>query len=534
MSQVSNITAKRPPATRPGLMGNVLWSWAGHLVFIVAGFLLPRFMDRQVGQEMLGVWDFAWSLLGYLTLVQMGVGASINVYVAKYSAREDFDGLNRAVSSVMCLQLLTGVIIALLTVIAVFLMPLIWTNRLAGHVDEAQWLLCCLGLGASIALGLGCYDGVLTGLHRWDLHNLIGAGSRLLIVGGMLTALLAGKGLRSMGVVYLVCCALEVMGYWIAAHRICPRLRVRFSLYERTLAAEMFRFGGKTFVRTMANTLLYQTNSVFIASSLGPASLALYSRPLALVQHVRQFSAKFAHTLTPIASELNAASDRDGMARMAVKMARYNVAIALPPILFLAILGGPLVQFWMGEHYRRDLMVALLALGHLVSIGHQPLHTILIGVNGHGRPALATLILAALSVPFMLLVMGPLGWGLNGAAFALGTTLVLTDGVCLVWMFCRRLAIPAWPFVRGVWFWPVLHVLPLGVCLALARVLLPPTLAMIVGGGVGGAVTAAIYWRWVLPSEVKAKLLAKLPLGRFGRQKAAGLPGATAAPNGLS
>jgi len=34
---------------------NVIASWAGHLVFIIAGFVMPRQIDQTIGQVGLGI-----------------------------------------------------------------------------------------------------------------------------------------------------------------------------------------------------------------------------------------------------------------------------------------------------------------------------------------------------------------------------------------------------------------------------------------------------------------------------------------------
>ena len=48
---------------RDRLVSNVIWSWAGHLVFVISGFLMPRLIDSHIGQVSLGVWDFCWSIV---------------------------------------------------------------------------------------------------------------------------------------------------------------------------------------------------------------------------------------------------------------------------------------------------------------------------------------------------------------------------------------------------------------------------------------------------------------------------------------
>ncbi len=68
---------------RGRMVWNVVASWLGHSVFVVAGFFLPRIIDRHLGQVGLGIWDFGWSLVSYLGIAQVGVGSSVNRYVAK-------------------------------------------------------------------------------------------------------------------------------------------------------------------------------------------------------------------------------------------------------------------------------------------------------------------------------------------------------------------------------------------------------------------------------------------------------------------
>jgi len=74
--------AKEDLTGRHRLVSNVIFNWGGHFVFIIAGFIMPRMIDRRLGQEILGIWDFAWSLVSYFQIVGMGIGSSVNRFVA--------------------------------------------------------------------------------------------------------------------------------------------------------------------------------------------------------------------------------------------------------------------------------------------------------------------------------------------------------------------------------------------------------------------------------------------------------------------
>lgn len=492
---------------RDRLFTSVIWSWGGQIVFIIAGFLLPRFIDRNVGQSVLGVWDFSWSLVGYSGLILLGIGSSVNRYVAMHLAENDIEGLNRSVSSVFFIQIVMGLLVLSMTLIVTWMIPFIWSNRIGSMVLDAQWLVFLLGMSTALSFSFGSYDGVLTGCHRWDVYNGINAGCHAITVVAMLTALVFGFGIVSLGILYFVETALAVLIRLIMAYQVCPSLKIRFSYARWPVALSMLGFGAKTYMNDVARLLLYQTNSILIVTFLGPAMIALYSRPMALIQHVRTFSAKLAHTMTPIVSELEAVGDRNELATLVLQMSRYNVAIALPPILFLCILGGPLLLLWMGKGYRQDLLVAILAAGHLFTIANQPLQTTMIGMNAHGRPAIAMLCAAITSVILCYVGIGYLKGGLIAAALSVCIPLILADGLYVSFYSCRKLNVPFVLYLMKVWMEPALFALPFALCLIMVRIFFPPIQALLWGILAGGAIILVVYWRWVIPSSLRNKIM---------------------------
>jgi O-antigen/teichoic acid export membrane protein len=160
---------------RDRMAWNVLASWAGHMVFVIAGFVMPRMIDRHIGQTSLGIWDFSWSLVSYFGLAGLGIGSSVNRYVAKYRAVNDIDGLRRAVSSVWCIQVVVSFVIVLATAVVASFIPLWFKERLGAEMKIAQWVVVLLGLSLAVEMAFDAFRGVMTGCHRWDFHNGLNA-----------------------------------------------------------------------------------------------------------------------------------------------------------------------------------------------------------------------------------------------------------------------------------------------------------------------------------------------------------------------
>lgn len=504
---------------RDRLVPNVLFTWAAQFVFIIAGFILPRTIDRRLGQELLGVWDFSWSLVNYFQLIPLGITSSVNRYVARYRAAHNTTGVNQVVSSVSFVLGIASLVIAGLTMGLSLLLPHWFSARLGANLREAQWVVLLLGASLAVQVAFGAFSGVLTGCHRWGMHNLNTSGWYAVTVTGMIVALLLGGRLWAIAAITLVGEMLTDVRRVILSYRVCEGLRIRVSLVRWSVMREMFVFGGKTLIPSIANLLLNQTTSILILSYLGPAALALFSRPRSLVYYTDVLVRKMAMVLIPTASSLESIGDMREIRDLVVKSARYSLYMALPIVLVLVIFGGPIMQLWMGPRYANGWIPAILAGGYLAVLVQLPGLYILTGLNAHGRAGVARLVASVCSVGLNILVLAYFQEGLVGTAIAVSLPLTVLNLIDIPLLISRRVGLSVGRYFLSVLVDPLLHSLPLTVCLIGARVLFPakPLVGLALGGTIGATILAIVYWRYALPHQVKWRVLRVLRTAPAGR-----------------
>ncbi len=497
---------------RDRLVSNVIFSWAAHFVFIIAGFIMPRMIDRRLGQDLLGIWDFAWSLVGYFGLVQAGIGSSVNRYVARFRAAGDIAGVNRIISTAFCLQSVAGLLVLGLTIAVSLLLPQLFGARLGENVVDAQWVVFLLGASLSVQMSFATFGGVLTGCHRWELHNAIKSGWHVATVVGMIVALLWGAGLRSLAVITLAGLVLAGSTRVILAHRVCEGLRLRPSLVGWGMIKKLFVFGGKTLIPSVSNLLLNQTTSILIVVYLGPTALALYARPRSLIRHMNTLVNKMALILTPTTGSLQSTCNVKGIQELLVKSVRYSFYLVLPMVLVLVVFGGPVLQFWMGPRYANGLVPAILAVGYLTTMVQLPVLNILMGLNAHGRAGIGLFITSLFSVGLTVLAIGSLKLGITGAAVAVTLPLTIMHLVYLPYLMCRRVKLDMGRYFLSVTAGPAVLVLPFAICLIVARIVFhsEPLIGLVRGGAAGGVILAVLYWRYVLPESICVKIMSTL------------------------
>jgi len=98
-------------------------------------------------------------VVNYFGLASIGIGSSVNRYVAMYRAEKDTESLNHAMSSVYCVQLIVAAVIFLITILATFV-----RSRLAAQPprrvrSRCQWVIFFLGSSLAIQHAFNTYVG---------------------------------------------------------------------------------------------------------------------------------------------------------------------------------------------------------------------------------------------------------------------------------------------------------------------------------------------------------------------------------------
>jgi len=509
--------AAEPPdlTGRSRMARNVLGGWVCQFVFVISGFIMPRVVDRGIGQEALGIWDLGWSILSYFGLVSLGIIGSISRHIARARATRDTEMLRATASTGMLIYLCTGTVVAILTFGTTYLAPVLFGERLGVRIVDAQWVILLLGMSLTIQFYSAVSTGVLTGCHQWIWYNSINSGVHLLVAGGMITAILMGFGLRSMATITLAGEITAAILRLTVAYRCCPELRISPRYIRCTMARDMFGYGGKSMLYAVASVFMRETTRVMVLGYLGPAAVALYSRPLSLVRHGGAFGARFAHVFAPTASAYEVSGDLHGLRELMITAGRYALYMFLPMVLVLAISGRYVLQLWMGDRYDTGAVLAVIAVGNLPFLFQLPTMEIIRGMNRHGVPSIAFLIIAGLGIPVTAFVLGHLRWRLVGGAFAGVAPLAILYGAFIPVYACRLLGMSVVGYAVKTIPGPVVLNIPLVLSLVLAQVLWPDSIAanLLGGFGVGILLLSVLYWYCVIP--LKKRLSVKRKLARL-------------------
>ena len=510
--------SRRDRGVRSRIIRNVLSNWVAHSVIIVSGFVLPRFISDQQGQNILGVWDFGWSLVVYIEFLVLGLSGAVERYVSRYRSLEDWAALGRTVSSAFAV-LLVSFLLGLCCVSGLVYVTPALLHMSDPHIErQAQMIVAILGTSCALRLLMVPFRSVITGSERFDVSSLINGSLRAVQLVSMVLLLLAGHNIVSLAWVVLCVQCLEFAATMGAVRCVCPALHLSLRGVSWAAGKELLGFGGKALIYQVSHIAAYQTNMILTVWALGPAMLAVYARQRALLMHTDNILLHYARTLTPVASAYHAKEDRQGLARLMVQASLYGLCILLPICACLMILGGPILEVWMGSSYQAPVPMILLVLGHVVLLSQRGTISILLGMARHGLPAMAMLGSSVVSIMLGMLLLRVIPLGLNGAAIALGISFTFGVGFFLAIYGCRSVRLTLWDYLRQSLPKPLIMVAPFVAWLIIARCAVsgPAVTTLTVALLPGGVILGLVYWRWVIPVSIRERILRSVMGGKRG------------------
>lgn len=450
------------------LSGGVLF-----LVNVCITFVMSPIIVRELGNQGYGIWEMILSVVGYLGVLEVGVGPAIIRYVSRERALGNRLGIHRVLSSAFWGLLLVGVLA--FTILA--FMALSPESILGVSSDEVDGLpLVFLIVGCSLCsqfVGM-VFTSYLLGCQEHTKINSV----RLLIVplqavaiyfsltrwDGFELSRLAGVGLLG-----------NVIQFGIFAVIVLRREDVSLSrtAFSWEMMRELYRFGANSLILMVAGRIQGQSLPLVIGHTIGAGSVVFYTIPKRLVDYARNFLVTLGHPLMPYLSTIDAQREPSERMEQWLPLSRAMAFVSVPVGLVLLFLGKPFIAIWLGTAYAEagQWVIVSLALSFLLTGSFANSGQVLVACAKHGRPAQWMLVVSVATV--MCAIPGSREFGVTGAA----VILALADlaGAWILWQAASQEIGIGLPEHMRIAIRPILlPMLIMGAALSAGTWLIPP------------------------------------------------------------
>ncbi len=321
-------------------------------VNLVVVFSLSPIMVQRLGNRDYGIWEVLLGLVGYLGVLDLGVGPALVRYVSYAKERKDDRALGQTLHTGLLLLTCAGSMAFLLLASLPFL-PAQVSPLPPEEARSFAPLLMLLGTNLLISFPCAALSAYLLGLqkHRFvNMYSVITAVAEAVAAYCILVSPPTNKLvlLCAMKLVFTIARSIVYL-IWVAN----TGVRVRFSVTDLRwpLCRQLIAFGLKNSLLFGAYALIRSMILLVITHFVGVAAVVFFVIPSRLVEYAYAPADSIGHPLFPFFTALAAKRDMVAIRKAWLHTTRLLQLLTIGISVAVVWLGEPFIRRWMGPQY---------------------------------------------------------------------------------------------------------------------------------------------------------------------------------------
>ena len=403
------------------------------------GLIATPYIISQVGVQAFGAWVLLEAIVAYFSLAEMGIGTSFNKHIAEYHIKEEYDQVSNVVSAGFFFYLALGTLLTLLA--------LLFRERLLGcfdfasvSADEVAFVYFALIAVMCLRLMASPFKGVITGLLRYDIFNVLMSITQTISFCGVLLWLHFGFGLPGLAFNAFAYALLDLIVIVVIAFRLVPQLHLKADRNTSNMFQRLFKYGLSIQVVAIAEVINGEIDKVFLGIFRSTAMVGIYEVGAKIANTTNSLAAIVLPILTPTTSQLQAAGQDEEIKQLYLRGTKVIALLIVPVSCIVVLHSEQLILLWLGKEGFEAAAVAarflvmgfalylIMGVGRLMSRG--------IGIPHHEMRSGILISASNLLLSFFMVRQ----WGIPGAVIASFIALVIGSGYFMI-KFNRQLQV---------------------------------------------------------------------------------------------
>lgn len=400
------------------LKKNTIWSFFGSAAPMLLGLITIPYLIKNIHVEAFGILTLVWSLIGYFSVFDFGIGRALTHQVSSSISQELDHELPSIIKTGLLFMLVTGLLGGLILALISTKLGANWLNVSKGLESDTIKCLLIASIGIPLTTITSGLKGILEGYEDFKSASLL-----RLVLGitnfGLpaLSVFLLNNSLQYM-VLSLVLARFIVM----IAHLVVINKRISIyslmvaSLADKVKIKSLLSFGAWMTLSNIISPLMVTADRFLISYILGASLVAFYTVPFDFIVRLLIIPAALTGVLFPRFSYLFK-NDIDKI-RELYKKSFLAILLAMGGISIILAIGSHFgLTIWLGKSFADNSwkIASILSIGLVFNSLAQIPHAL---IQASGDVKLTSIIHLCEFVFYLPLLYAALHfYGLIGAAF---------------------------------------------------------------------------------------------------------------------
>lgn len=405
-------------------------SYLSIILSTVVQLVYTPLLIRMLGQSEYGLYSLVSSVIGYLTVLDLGFGNAIVVFTAKYRANKEYDKEKKLHGMFLVVFCVIGLIAGLLGLLLYFNVPLLFGKTMTDiELHKAKIMMLILSFNLAVTFPFSIYSSIITAYEKFTFQKVMSILNTLLKPVLMIPLLFLGyKSITMTAVITIVNIIVLLSNYFYCKKKL--GVNIKFMGFDKKLFKTIFSYSFFIFLGVIVDKVNWSVDQFVLGAVSGTIAVSLYSVASQINTLFVNLSNAMSGVLLPKMSKMIAkkASDKE-MTKEFIKVGRIQYLIIFLMASGFTLFGKKFIMAWAGKDFVTSYYIAVILILPLCVPLIQNLGiSIMQAKNMH---KFRSILLALIAVANIFISI-PLAKVYGGIGSAIGTSLSLIIGNVII------------------------------------------------------------------------------------------------------
>lgn len=329
---------------------------------VVQLFYTPLLISK-LGQSEYGLYSLISSIIGYLTVLDLGFGNAIIVYTAKYRAQNKIEEEKKLHGMFRLVFRIIG-LIAVAIGIALFLN----VNNLFGktmtpiELQKTKIMMLILSFNLLMTFQFNIYSSIISAYEKFTFQKIMSIINTLMKPLLMIPLLLLGLKSITMTIVLTIVNIFVLISNYVYCKKKL-NITIKFSGFDKKLFKTIFGYSFFIFLGVIVDKINWSVDQFVLGSVAGTTAVSIYSIASQLNTLFKNLSTAISGVMLPKMSKMIAKNaNNNEITNEFIKVGRIQYIIVFLMASGLVLFGKEFIISWVGNEFETAYYVALLLI----------------------------------------------------------------------------------------------------------------------------------------------------------------------------
>lgn len=406
-------------------------SYISLFVTNISNLILTPFIIKNLGDSEYGLYMLIGAVVGYIAVLDFGLGNTVVRFVAKYRAKNNKIGEENFLFSTFIIYIIISSLILCVGIIVYFNLDKIFINSLTPYeIEKAKIMFIILVINLALTLPMKSFTGIVTAYEKFVLPRsltIIRISLRMVIL-----FILLPLGFKAITIV-VVDSILNLLMMLIIMIYVYFKLNVRIRLhyFDKTIYKDIFSYSSLIFISVIVDQIYWRIGHLILGIVASTTEVAIFAIGMTFGQYYITFSTAFSGVFLPRITGLVVKKvSGEKLTDILIRTGRLQFIILGLVLGGFLIVGRDFIWLWVGQNYDSSWTIALIVMIPLFIVLTQTVGiSILQAKNMHGFRAISYLFIAVLNT-FISFYLAKI-YGAIGAATGTSLSLILGNIIAM-------------------------------------------------------------------------------------------------------